>query len=67
LELIGHELSHIWFGNLVTVKNWKDIWLHEAFAEFYGNFIADQLRPDFNMDKKAFESGIQPALKYAFK
>jgi aminopeptidase N len=33
-ELISHELSHSWFGDLVTCKSWKELWLHEGFATF---------------------------------
>jgi aminopeptidase N len=33
-ELISHELAHSWFGDLVTCKNWKELWLNEGFATF---------------------------------
>jgi len=33
-DLVSHELSHSWFGNLVTCRNWAELWLNEGFATF---------------------------------
>jgi aminopeptidase N len=35
IEVIYHEISHQWFGNLVTLNSWKDIWLNEATATYF--------------------------------
>ena len=36
-----HEMAHMWFGNIVTMRWWDDLWLNEAFAEFAANWAAD--------------------------
>ncbi|EGR28494.1 hypothetical protein IMG5_174220 [Ichthyophthirius multifiliis] len=40
---ITHELSHHWFGNLVTMKWWNDLWLNESFADFISHFILSKM------------------------
>lgn len=46
-EVILHELAHMWFGNLVTLRFWNDLWLNESFAT-YMSMLALQNNPEFN-------------------
>jgi len=43
---ILHELSHMWFGDLVTMKWWDDLWLKESFATWAATFAASQAKED---------------------
>ena len=38
--VVLHELAHMWFGDLVTMRWWDDLWLNEAFAEYVGTYAA---------------------------
>jgi aminopeptidase N len=48
-EVIAHELSHQWFGNLVTMKWWDDLWLNESFATMMAYLALDKLHPDWQV------------------
>ncbi|XP_013878434.1 aminopeptidase N [Austrofundulus limnaeus] len=47
--IIAHELAHMWFGNLVTLQWWNDLWLNEGFASYVEYLGADKAEPSWNM------------------
>ena len=48
-EVVAHEIAHMWFGDLVTMKWWNGIWLNEAFATFASHKCVDVFRPEWNV------------------
>lgn len=51
-EVIAHEMAHMWFGDLVTMKWWDDLWLNEAFATWMATKAVDTIRPEWQMWKE---------------
>lgn len=47
--VITHELAHQWFGNLVTMQWWNDLWLNESFATLMEYLAVDALHPEWNI------------------
>ena len=57
----AHELAHMWFGDMVTMKWWDDIWLNESFAEWLGDKVAHHVYPDLEVDTRALQE-LQTAM-----
>ncbi|XP_008211798.2 endoplasmic reticulum aminopeptidase 2 isoform X2 [Nasonia vitripennis] len=60
--VIAHELAHQWFGNLVTMKWWNDLWLNEGAASYFEYKGVNFISPEWSMMDQFILDKIQPAL-----
>lgn len=56
--VVSHELAHMWFGNLVTVRWWNDLWLNEGFASYVEYLGADHAEPTWNIKDEIILSDV---------
>jgi alanyl aminopeptidase len=68
LNVIAHELAHMWYGNLVTMAWWDDLWLNEAFASWMASKVMMDLYPEQNfksslVQEGAFRADASPTVK----
>jgi len=60
LGVIAHELAHMWYGDLVTMAWWDDLWLNEAFASWMGGKVMQSVYPEYETDLRLPQSYAFP-------
>jgi alanyl aminopeptidase len=64
-RIVAHELAHMWFGDLVTMQWWDDLWLNESFADWMGDKIADRVYPGFKRNLSTAVDGQEVMVRDA--
>lgn len=62
-NVISHELAHQWFGDLVTMQWWNDLWLNEGFATWIANLAVDHAYPEWNIWEQFAGEEQLPAMR----
>ncbi|XP_066591924.1 uncharacterized protein [Prorops nasuta] len=62
-SIITHEITHMWFGNLVSPEWWGYLWLSEAFAQYYHYVVTNTNELSWSMDKQFVIEELQAALR----
>jgi len=57
--VVAHELAHMWFGNLVSMDWWDDVWLNEGFASYMETLGTNSVKPDYYMENDLVVDKVQ--------
>lgn len=60
-NVVAHEMAHQWFGDLVTMQWWDDLWLNEGFASWMATKVSSDLNPEWQADAQGVAGGRQAA------
>ena len=62
VEIIAHEMAHMWFGDLVTMAWWNDLWLNESFASWMATKATDTLFPEWDVWTQFIAGDVAPGM-----